>query len=102
MEVAQKPRGAARFRAYELVSGAMLHWIMPRLAAYVAVVVDSRAFVSGRGVGVCLDVAEAGGAIRANGSLAAVVFLHHPKGYTDVTLGGTTSNAVLRTDMSAN
>src|SRR6476646_10922361 len=32
----------------------------------------SRAFVSGRGVGVCLDVAEAGGAIRANGSLAAV------------------------------
>ena len=29
-------------------------------------------FVSGRGVGVCLDVAEAGGAIRANGSLAAV------------------------------
>ena len=31
----------------------------------------SRAFVSGRGVGVCLDVAEAGGAIRANGSLAA-------------------------------
>ena len=29
------------------------------------------AFVSGRGVGVCLDVAEAGGAIRANGSLAA-------------------------------
>jgi hypothetical protein len=39
MEVAQKPRGAARFRAYELVSGAMLHWILPRLAAYVAVVV---------------------------------------------------------------
>jgi hypothetical protein len=31
----------------------------------------SRAFVSGRGVGVCLDVAEAGGAIRANGSLTA-------------------------------
>jgi len=32
----------------------------------------SRAFVSGRSVGVCLDVAEAGGAIRANGSLAAL------------------------------
>ena len=29
----------------------------------------SRAFVSGRGVCVCLDVAEAGGALRANGSL---------------------------------
>jgi hypothetical protein len=47
-------------------------------------------------------VAEAGGAIRANGSLAAVVFLHHQKGHTDVTLGGTTSNAVLRTDVRAN
>jgi hypothetical protein len=29
----------------------------------------SRAFVSGRGVCVCLDVAEAGDAFRANGSL---------------------------------
>jgi hypothetical protein len=29
----------------------------------------SRAFVSGRGVCACLDVAEAGGALRANGSL---------------------------------
>jgi hypothetical protein len=32
----------------------------------------SRAFVSGRGVSVCLDVAEAGGALRANGSLESI------------------------------
>jgi hypothetical protein len=38
--------------------------LIERLAA-------ARAFVSGRGVGVCLDVAEAGGALRANGSFAA-------------------------------
>jgi hypothetical protein len=28
-----------------------------------------RAYVSGSGIGVCLDVAEASGALRANGSL---------------------------------
>src|SRR6476620_3593823 len=32
----------------------------------------SRAFVSGRGVSVCLDVAEAGAALRANGSLESI------------------------------
>jgi len=32
----------------------------------------SRAFVSGRGVSVCLDVAEAGGALRANESLESI------------------------------
>jgi hypothetical protein len=46
----------------------MLHWILPRLAAYIAVVVVvGLLFLAGASV--CLDVAEARGAIRANGSL---------------------------------
>ena len=46
----------------------MLHWILPG-SPPTSLSCRSRAFVSNRGVGVCLDVAEAGGALRANGSL---------------------------------
>jgi hypothetical protein len=57
-------------------TGAMLHWILSRLVTYVLRrCLRSRAFGSGRGVSVCLDVAEAGGALRANGSLEIFEFL---------------------------
>jgi hypothetical protein len=58
----------------------MLHWILPRLAAYIAVVVVvGLLFLAGASV--CLDVAEARGAIRANGSLENIFefFLIKPR-----------------------
>jgi hypothetical protein len=50
-------------------TGTMLHWILAPARRLHRCRGRNRAFVSGRGVCVCLDVAEAGDAFRANGLL---------------------------------